>query len=216
MTTSASQVSGFASCKRCGACCRKGGPGLHGEDLDLLARGVLLEKDLSTLRIGEPAHDQTAGMLTLLTSECIKLRSAPGTSACRHYNRKQLACGLYADRPLECRALQCWDTRELVRVAQLRRVSRLDIVGENSALAQLIQEHEARCACADLLGWLREDSPRSRIKIQEARDYDMALRTALVTRGMAEDGLPFLLGRPLDEVLHGLVRWMRIHPCQEN
>ena len=185
---------------------------MHFEDLELLQRKALAARDLYTLRIGEPAHDQAAGKVLLLTSECVKIRSVPDQTRCLFHRPAESACGLYADRPVECRALQCWDTTELLRVARLARMGRLDIVGENSTLAQLIQEHEARCACADLLEWMRENSPRSRGKIQEARDYDMALRTVLVERGLAEDGLPFLLGRPLDRVLQGLVRWMRIQP----
>lgn len=216
MTTSALKLSESTSCLRCGTCCLKGGPGLHFEDLELLQRKTLTTKDLYTLRIGEPAHDQAAGKVVLLTAECIKIRSAPGETKCLFYRSKRSACDLYTDRPLECRALKCWDIADLVRVARMKRVSRLDITGESSALGQLTWEHEARCGCADLLEWLREDSPRSRIKIQEARDYDMALRSVLVERGLAEDGLLFLLGRPLDEVLQGLVRWISIHPFQEN
>ena len=74
----------MSSCKRCGQCCRLGGPVLHRDDLSLLDRLDAPAKgtvpfgmaDLVTLRTGELVRDDVIGTLTPLESECVKL--APG------------------------------------------------------------------------------------------------------------------------------------------
>lgn len=78
----------MSSCKRCGQCCRLGGPVLHRDDLSLLDRFDAPAKgtvpfgmaDLVTLRTGELVRDDVIGTLTPLESECVKLgaRQRPG------------------------------------------------------------------------------------------------------------------------------------------
>ena len=64
----------MSSCKRCGQCCRLGGPVLHRDDLSLLDRFDAPAKgtvpfgmaDLVTLRTGELVRDDVIGTLTPL------------------------------------------------------------------------------------------------------------------------------------------------------
>ena len=154
--------------------------------------------------------DQVLGRVLLLESECVKIRPAPESTACVFFDSKVSACGLYASRPVECRALQCWDTRALAKVSRQARLSRFEVVGAENALAELIREHEARCGCAGLLQLLEQDTDQARMSLREAGAYDAALRDVLVERGVEPRRLEFLLGRPLDAVIQGLARWRRL------
>ena len=114
----------MSSCKRCGQCCRLGGPVLHRDDLSLLDRLDAPAKgtvpfgmaDLVTLRTGELVRDDVIGTLTPLESECVKLAPARGRTdwECRFLVRmpgavpgRDAGCGIYDRRPAQCRALSC-------------------------------------------------------------------------------------------------------------
>lgn len=195
------------TCRRCGTCCTKGGPALHLEDSPLLRNKTLSENDLYTLRVGEPVYDQILDQVVLLESECVKIRSVQESTTCIFFESNEYACCLYASRPVECRALQCWDIRHWLKASRQARLTRFEVVGAKSALAELIREHEARCGCADLLELLEQDTHGARRSLQDATAYDTALRDVLVERGVNPQGLEFLLGRPLDVVILGLVRY---------
>lgn len=209
-------------CRRCGTCCRKGGPALHQADLPLLRDKVILREALYTLRVGEPVHDQVRGRVVLLDAECVKVSSygdagccfhqAPPTSQAisteptAHLNGR---CAIHETKPIECAALKCWDTADLAEAAVTPRLSRLDILGLDNALAELVRDHETRCSVADLLGHLQAPTPESADLLRKAAAYDAALRALLQEKaGIHADHLFFLLGRPLPEVIHGLRRWL--------
>ena len=71
----------MSSCKRCGQCCRLGGPVLHRDDVSLLdlldapaKEGVAFGlADLVTLREGELVRDDVIGTLSPLEGECVKI-----------------------------------------------------------------------------------------------------------------------------------------------
>jgi Fe-S-cluster containining protein len=199
------------ACRRCGTCCIRGGPALHDEDLQLLQNGYLHEKDLYTLRIGEPVFDQIQNAILLLDSECIKVRSVEYSTVCRYYLPSPGGCSIYSSRPIECVALKCWDTSALAEVSSANRLSRSDIISNDSILRTLIQEHEAHCGCAELLRWLRQGSEDSRQALKESVAFDAAMRAMLPERiNLPSERLMFLLGRPLPEVIKNLERWLRL------
>ncbi|WP_051822482.1 hypothetical protein [Desulfonatronum thiodismutans] len=216
-------------CRRCGTCCRKGGPALHHADLSLLRDKIILREDLVTLRVGEPVHDQVKGLVVPLNAECVKIRSreavntpsTQGDAGCRFHqpapqtippqttNHPNGRCAIHQNKPVECAALKCWDTADLAETAATPRLSRLDILGPDNALAELVRDHETRCSVADLLGHLQDSTPESANLLRQAAAYDAALRDLLQAKaGIPPDHLPFLLGRPLPEVIHGLRRWL--------
>jgi len=167
--------------------------------------------DLCTLRAGEPVHDQVVDAAVLLDTECVKIRPVSGGTACIFYEVKASVCRLYGHRPLECRTLKCWDTNELAEAARQPRLTRMKVVGVNSALAELIREHDTRCGCARMLEWLDQNTAHARMALEEARSYDQALRAVLVERaGLDPMELEFLLGRHLEVVVQGLVRWRNL------
>lgn len=182
---------------------------MHDADLPLLQSGTLRREDLYTLRRGEPVHDQVRKRIMLLDTECIKIRSLQGRAVCRFYQSASGLCAIHATKPLECVALRCWDTTDLTTASARPRLFRRDIIAENSALAELISDHENVCAVNPLLTWLQDDTPESSEKIRQSMAYDAALRDLLMEKArITPDLLPFLLGRPLPEVVQGLRRWL--------
>jgi len=161
-------------CRRCGTCCRKGGPALHHADLPLLRNKIILREDLYTLRVGEPVHDQVKGQVVLLDAECVKVRSkepavhssTTNKPGCRFYLTDLFPasqgsewvsgrCAIHKTKPIECSALKCWDTADLAEAAATPRLPRLEILGPDNALAELVRDHETRCSVADLLRHLQ-------------------------------------------------------------
>ncbi len=196
------------TCQRCGECCRRGGPTLHRADEDLLQRGVLALRNLLTLRRGELVWDQPAGRLLPLDEECIKCQpKAPGWTCC--FYDQESGCGIYADRPLECRLLACWDTRALEAAYREGRLTRGDVLPADSWLMELVGLHEAHCGherLAPLVAAWLAGAETATSGILEALRYDRSLREALATRTAEQPDGPasmmlFLFGRPLVSTL---------------
>ena len=192
-------------CQRCGTCCRKGPPGLHLEDASLYSGGVLRKEHLLTLRNGERVYDNVQGRISRLEREMVRIK-ADSEGGCVFLDRETNLCMIYASRPVECRALQCWDTSEITRVYHRDRLTRLDLVAAGSALGEIMQAHEEDC------GLDRAERLASRIKqsgeqaaLQELGsllDRDAALRKELQEKAQAvSEVLDFIFGRPLPELL---------------
>lgn len=131
------------ACRRCGACCKKGGPALHGADRALFDQGVLDLSHVVTLRAGEPAQDQVRGALLPLVTELLKLKGQEGGWTCVFYDARDAACGLYESRPAECRALSCQDTAELAAMYDKDRLVRADLLPRGHAVLAVMAEHDA-------------------------------------------------------------------------
>lgn len=144
-------------CRGCGACCRKGGPALHAQDLKLFRTGRLAPEHCLTLRAGEPAR-HLDGEVRPLERELVKLRprqGAPGGDwTCLFLHQPGNRCARYAHRPAECRALLCRDVRAITALHGVDRVTRLDVLaawaagaGERAAPGR--RGHGAPGGCAD-------------------------------------------------------------------
>jgi len=193
-------------CACCGTCCRNGPPGLHLEDVKLYTDGVLDKARLLTLRRGEPVRDNVAGRVMDLPEEMVRLKSDPDSGACIMLQGEN-HCLVYDRRPLQCRALKCWDTSELERIYSRNRAARTDLIPEESALAEIIREHERGCFLPDLrdaVESLRREGGGAAVKrIGEILRRDRWFRDYLrENTGAGEDVLQFLLGVPLEEILH--------------
>jgi Fe-S-cluster containining protein len=139
-----------AQCQRCGTCCKKGGPGLHKEDLVLVESGRIPGRALFTIRTGELVRDNVKGILSPLEEEMIKIKGTSGRWTCIFYDESSKGCGIYEDRPLECRALNCRDTSEIEKVYSRSRLTRKDLLSKVAGLWDLIEEHEERCSYAKI------------------------------------------------------------------
>jgi Fe-S-cluster containining protein len=198
------------TCQRCGTCCRKGGPGLHREDGRLVTDGLIPTEALYTIRTGEPIQDNVAGRPAYAEADIIKVKGSADGWCCRFLEDPTNRCTIYDHRPLECRALQCWDTRSIEALYNRDRLTRQDLLAGVEGLWDLVVDHDRRCAyprIRDLAGRLSGDPSEKAAAlsaITEMVKYDESLRALLVENGHTPATmLDFLLGRPLTQTLPG-------------
>jgi len=195
-----------SDCIRCGTCCEKGGPGFHQEDRELIDTGVIPSRCLFTIRQSELAYDNVRGCLMPVASDVIKIKDKADTWTCMFFDEPGKRCSIYDSRPRECRALKCWDTRELEEIYAGRRLTRKDLISEVEGLWDLIQGHQQRCDYAkiqnlikNLAGDLKNNARR---ELAEIIQYDIEIRELVVSKGgMDAEMLDFLFGRPLTKTL---------------
>ena len=193
---------GARECGRCGTCCRKGGPSFHHEDRELIDKGLIPSSHLYTIREGELAHDNVRQTIKPVDSDIIKIKGKDDTWMCRFLNEAENSCTIYANRPLECRVLQCWDTKEIERVYAENRLTREDLISEVEGLWGLVADHQKRCDYR-IIGKLAKniDSDKhsnAQQKLAEIIQYDIEIRNLVTEKGgLGPDMLDFLFGRPL-------------------
>ncbi len=197
------------ACQRCGTCCKKGGPSFHQADQDLIKKGVIHTRCLYTIRKGERAYDNVRECLEAVSSDIIKIKGKGDSLTCMFFDERQNACTIYDDRPLECRALKCWDTAELEAMYGKRRLSRKDLLGEIEGLWDLIETHQERCNYETIHQLVKtinqKQGGRAQQDLAERILYDREIRKLVVSRaGLGEDMLDFLFGRPLNETIKNL------------
>ena len=160
-------------CRRCGTCCRLGGPSLTVGDEALVRRGRLEARHLCTLRAGQWIRDDGAGRALTglppdatpsgppgflsLPREAVKIRGTGGAAhpwQCHFFAARdgRGSCVIYDSRPEQCRALSCADAAPLLgilRDALADRRSLLRCLPLSSAATalrlELLQAHEALC-----------------------------------------------------------------------
>lgn len=190
-----------AGCRRCGTCCLKGGPALHGVDLDLVRSGAIPLSCLYTIRPGEAVTDNVCGGLGVADADIIKIKSKTDAAACVFLDAADNSCRIYADRPLECREMACWDTESIRRVYAWDRLDRGRIIEEFSSLAELVAIHEAECnmaLIARLIDLRKSGDTHAAADIAGRISYDADLRKHAVSGQPGVAGiLDFLFGRPL-------------------
>lgn len=193
-----------ASCRRCGTCCRAGGPALHRADLPLFDAGPLALADCVTLRRGDFVTDNVAGGVGPSPGELIKLRPGPDGRACRFFTLPA-ACAVHDRRPAECRALFCDAPEALAAMYQQDRLTRADLLPPESPLAELVRHHEAATDLARLHALCRQalaGDDAAREQVLAAVRFDAAFRELLPARaGVPAAALLFYLGRPPAEAL---------------
>jgi Fe-S-cluster containining protein len=195
-------VKNIQECKRCGTCCEKGGPSFHMADKTLIELGAIHTRDLYTIRKGEMVRDNVLNGLITADSDIIKIKGKGDTWACRFYDSKNKACAIYEQRPLECRILTCWDTKDIEAFYNKDRLKREDLLKDIEGLWMLIEDHGHRCsyekmsrAIKDLEGNFQRTAVAS---VMEMVRYDTEIRNLVVEKGnMEADMTDFLFGRPL-------------------
>ena len=199
-----SRTPNITQCQRCGTCCRKGGPALHLEDQASVESGIIPLQQLFTIRQGEPAYDNVTGVIAPAVTDIIMIKGdSKSRSICRFYDAAPKGCSIYADRPAECRALQCWDTMEIERLYNCRRLTRRHLISKVEGLWELVKDHQARCDyshVAELAAQLKqvEPPPNSQKLLLDLIHYDESLRQVTCERAKLDpEMLPFLFGRAL-------------------
>lgn len=200
-------MSDLGSCKRCGTCCRQGGPALHGPDLELLRSGRLTREDLIAVRRGELAFQPLASQPEPVSHEFLKLKGQQGSWCCAWYDETEQGCLRYADRPMACGLLDCTDTGPLLAIAGRDLLTRFDCMADDDPLLPLIREHEQCCPCPDLQA-LAHDLAKGSLDLQRqaqleaAVNHDLAFRSRVADEWHLSVALElFCFGRPLFQLL---------------
>jgi Fe-S-cluster containining protein len=203
----AKQVQSISECKRCGTCCTKGGPSFHHADKALIEDGVIHSKYLYTIRKGEWAYDNVRQRLEPVSSDIIKIKEKNDSWTCIFFDETQSACAIYENRPSECRALKCWDTRELENLYAKKRLTREDLISEIEGLWSLIKDHQQRCnyeIIQKLVNIIKSNpgDVGAHLKLDEIIKFDTEIRKLVVsTAGLEPEMLDFLFGRPLPRAI---------------
>jgi Fe-S-cluster containining protein len=194
---------------RCGTCCKKGGPSFHYADKALIEDGVIHTKHLYTIRKGELAYDNVKQCLEPVSSDVIKIKGKNEKQTCIFFNESQSACTIYENRPMECRALKCWDTKALEDLYAKQRLTRKDLLSEIEGLWDLIKDHQERCnykTIQKLVDAINSNKKANgRQKLNEIIQFDTEIRKLVVsTAGLDAEMLDFLFGRPLIQTIQKL------------
>ena len=195
-------------CLKCGTCCRKGSPSLYQEDLPLVLRGAIKRTDLMTLRKGEIGFSNEQNDLIQLSREQVKIQEKPGTRECLFFQSESGACGIYENRPLQCRTLECWNPEDFQRLERGRPLSRRDLFAPLDPVLPVIKAHEEKCDLMHLEKELQRAGDQQKDgqdRVMEGLGFDRHAREFLgETYGFRPEHLVFLLGRPLMEVVASL------------
>lgn len=195
------------ACTRCGTCCREGGPALHREDRRLVDEGVIHTRHLFTIRRGETARDPVRGGLVRAEGDIIKIKGCDGSWSCRFLEGATPTCRIYADRPLECRLLDCRDPSRIAAAYDRDRLTRADLLNDVDGLWDLVRDHDGRCDCGRVRVLLATSGAAANRELTEIVRFDAELRKLMISRGGLEpDMLDFLLGRPMSLVMRLIQR----------
>ncbi len=196
------QNTGLGKCRRCGTCCRNGGPTLHLKDKHLVESGIIPLKSLFTIREGEPANDNIKKSIQPAATDIIKIKGQNNSTVCGFFNSKDNLCKIYEHRALECRVLKCWDTQEIEQIYSKTRLVRKDLISGVAGLWDLVEEHQRRCSyeiIQNLISLYKSDKKNNSMKgLIEIINYDTHFRRLIIKRSELDPGiLEFLFGRPL-------------------
>lgn len=192
-------------CKRCGTCCKKGGPSFHLEDKFLIEKGSIPIKDLYTIRAGELALDNVQGELISVSTDIIKIKGKGDNWTCMYFDNTQNSCTIYENRPVECRVLNCQDTNAITKIYAKNRLIRKDLIGNVTGLWELIDDHQKKC-CHKKLKEITDElkktpDEKNKYLLMEMIKYDIHLREVVVEKtGVTSLMLDFLFGRQLSHL----------------
>lgn len=195
-------------CKRCGICCKKGGPILHHADRSFLQKNLVTLDQLRVIRKGELAFNPVTEKVEPAEVEMIKLAGTGTSWECpfHHKTGALSACTIHGDRPMECRVLKCWDTTDIEAVVFKDCLTRFDVLGPDNPLLGEILDHEERCAYREL--WLRIEGLKGKSReesiaeIQAVLSQDMQIRARLIAQyGLTLVQELFYLGQPMFRVV---------------
>lgn len=202
---SQAENSGKAECRRCGTCCRQGGPALHGEDRTLIDEGVLPVHQLVAVRYHEPSLDPLRDEILPSRSEFLKIRGQAASWTCTYFNDDETGCSIYRTRPLECRLLFCRETVPLEEVLGKDLLTRRELLAADDPVLALMQQLDDDCSYElvnDLLIGPKSKTVEVVEKLSSLVRLDLAVRDNFLNIFSARQAEElFLFGRPLFMVL---------------
>jgi len=197
----------ITACRRCGTCCKKGGPVLHRKDIDILLGGHIGYRRLVTLRKGEQAYNPVRDTLEPIPLELIKIAGNGVDWGCSFYDGATAACAVYRHRPLECRLLKCWETSGIIAVIGRNTLRRSDIINPGDPVLELIDRHEQECPCDEIESLIlafaeRQKKAAALARMKELVHNDLSIRTfAFNELELNREFEMFIFGRPLAQIL---------------
>jgi len=188
-------------CRRCGNCCRNGGPALHDQDRHLVTDGHLHLDQLITIRKGEKAVSPAAGAPKTITHELIKIQGRGGGWDCLFFNPAEQSCTTYDHRPLECHLFLCRIPAALHAIMEKELLQRRDLLHPNDPVREIMERHDQQCPPAALFELLKtphEDNHAAILsELNRLVRLDMSIRQEAVSKFTISAGLElFLFGRP--------------------
>ncbi len=191
-------------CIRCGECCLGSSPTLQIADVSLVYDGFIERGNLYTIRLGELVRDNIRGELRVTEKEIIKIKEKEKNRGCIYYDEKAKACTIYEYRPIQCKALACWDENEFMRVYARPKVDRRDIIRDKIVLG-LMNEHDKRCSYSELdkcVSQIKKEGEEAVGKILEILRFDHHIRAFTSKKlGIDLSEMGFLFGRPLTQTI---------------
>ena len=191
-------------CIRCGECCLGSSPTLQIADVSLVYDGFIERGNLYTIRLGELVRDNIRGELRVTEKEIIKIKEKEKNRGCIYYDEKAKACTIYEYRPIQCKALACWDESEFMRVYARPKVDRRDIIRDKIVLG-LMNEHDKRCSYSELdkcASQIKKEGEEAVGKILEILRFDHHIRAFTSKKlGIDLSEMGFLFGRPLTQTI---------------
>ncbi len=189
-------------CVRCGVCCTKGGPTLHLEDIGAFKDSSVKRSDLYTMRKGETVFNNIEGKPSVLSEEIIKIKGTGESYSCSFYDPDQKACAIYANRPIECRVLKCWDTKDLEAIFEKNRLQRKHLIPPDTVIAEAIAGHEQRCSYSTIETLVKKmggsETSEAVEKFLELLQFDHHLRPFIAKKlELPIEEMDFFFGRPL-------------------
>ncbi len=194
-------------CGQCGECCRKGGPALHKEDIELIRAKKIPMSALITFRKGELAYNPVSDRVEPLKEELVKLKGTGREWNCCYFDSNENSCTIYTHRPVACKTLKCWDPEELLAMVGKDTLTRLDILEENSPICPYIIEYDKRFVCPELdrISAGEELADSRKKEIQQLVNGDVRFRERIVKEyGLKLSDELFYFGRPLFQLLQPL------------
>ena len=174
------------------------------DDVSLVKDGFIKKYDLYTIRPGELVRDNINVNLIITDKEIIKIKEKKDGKGCIFYDEKAKACTIYEYRPIQCKALACWDESEFMRVYAKPKVDRRDIIRDKIVLG-LMTEHDKRCSYSELdkcVRHIKKEGEEAVGKILEILKFDHHIRTFTSKKiGIGFTEMDFFFGRPLTDTI---------------
>lgn len=192
-------------CRQCGTCCRKGGPALSREDLDLVRQGYIRHDQLVTIRQGEMGYNPGTGKLEPVPVELLKIRGQGNGWTCLFLAEANNGCTIYAHRPTTCRILECRQPEALLATIYQNTLRRADLINPNDPILAEIDRHERACPGKEFTDLLaKAGGEDSLARLNEMVRADLAIRNEIAQKvGISLEMEFFLFGRPLFKQLAG-------------
>ena len=141
--------------------------------------------------------------------ELVKINGRGGEWTCFFFGKESSTCEIYAQRPLECRLLKCWEPGDVLAVAGRDTIRRRDIVNAGDPVLDLIGHQQRECpaeaVASAVAGWREEqENQQYRAVLADLVRRDLSLRNyAIVDLGLPAEVEFFVFGRPLFKQLAG-------------